>query len=128
MAGSSREAYAMTSRGTRKPAVSSSTTASGLPRWASASSQLPRRPRRRALREVAQHRRRTGRAAAAHRAVLHRRQVLRLVEDDMAQRVRTRHQVGRLVDQHRVRRRPPAPTSRCAAGLAHRIVLLLVVA
>ncbi len=40
MCGSSREAYAMTSVGTRKPAVSSSITASPLPRCPSASSQL----------------------------------------------------------------------------------------
>ena len=40
-------------------------------------------PRRRALREVAQHRQRSVRAAPRERTALHRRQVLRLVHDDV---------------------------------------------
>ena len=83
-AGSSRDAYAMTSRGTRKPAVSSSTTASGLAQMGQRLLPTPRRPGRRALRQVAEDRRRTGRAAPAHRPVLHGGEVLRLVEHDMA--------------------------------------------
>ena len=67
----------------------------GLPRWPS--DVLPRggRPRRGALGDVAEHRRRPGRAAPADRAQLHRGEVLRLVEHDVAEAGRALEQVGR---------------------------------
>ena len=87
--------------------MSSSITASGLPRWASASAHESRRPRRRPLGEVAEHRRRAGGAPPADRSQLHRRQVLRLVDDHVAETRRALQQVGELVDEGGVGGRPP---------------------
>ena len=82
--GSSRAAYSITSPGTRKPRVSSSTWASGLPRWAERLGPGAGRPGRGRLGQVAEHGQRPGRGAPGQRAQHHRREVLRLVGHDVA--------------------------------------------
>ena len=86
--------------------VSGTTRASGLPRWASVSCQVRRGPRRGALGEVAEERDRTVGTAPGDRAALHRRQVLRLVDHDVAEARYPFDQAGRLVEQDRVGGRP----------------------
>ena len=86
--------------------------ASGLPRCRSAVVPVGGRPRRGALGDVAEDRRRAGRAAPADRPQLHRGEVLRLVEDHVAEARRALEQIGRLVDEHGVGR---GPRRRCRA-------------
>ena len=86
IAGSSRAAYSMTSPGTRKPLVSCSMCASGLPRWPQRVLPGAGRPRGGGLGEVAEHGGRAGRAAPSDGPQHHRRQVLRLVGDHVPER------------------------------------------
>ena len=80
--------------------------AAGLPRCAQRLGPVVGGPRRGALGDVAEHGGRAGRAPAADRAQLHRGQVLRLVEHDVAEARLALDQVGGLVDEHRVGQRP----------------------
>ena len=126
MWGSRRAAYSMTSSGTRNPWVSSSTWASGLPRWVERLRPGPAGPRGGRLGEVAEHGQRAGRGPTGQDAQHHRGQVLGLVDDDVGQRRRALHQVGRLVEQHAVGDRPagrspgswgvgPSSRARCSS-------------
>ena len=108
--GSRRAAYAITSPGTRKPRVSSSTVRRRAGRGGrSASSQLPTDHGGGGLGEVAEHGHRAGGGLPPDRAQHHRREVLRLVEHDVAEAGGALDQVGRLADQDRVVQRPLAP-------------------
>ena len=64
------------------------------------------RPRRGRLGKITEHGDRAGAGPSADRAQHHRRQVLCLVEDDVAEARRTLQQVGSLVDQDHVGERP----------------------
>ena len=112
MAGSSRAAYSITSPGTRKPLVSCSMCASALPRWRSAVPQEPvahgvvawaRSPS--TVAEPVEQRRPTARSIIGERSCASSATTWPRLG------VRS-HEVGGLVDQHRVGQRPPR-----AAGL-----------
>ena len=115
MWGSSRAAYSMTSPGTRKPRVSCSTWAPGLPRCSRVSSQERGAPRGRGLREVAEHGERAGGRAAGEGAQHHRGQVLRLVGDDVGHRRRALDEVTELVEEHDLGRGSSEPSPGRAA-------------
>ena len=74
------------------------------------------RPRRGALGQVAEQGDRAVLAAPGDRPALHRGQVLRLVDDHVAEAGRPFDQPGRLVDQHRVGGRPPGRLRRSGAA------------
>ena len=106
MCGSSRAAKSITAPGTRKPATSSSTSRLGVAEVGQRLRPGTGGPRGGRLGEVAEHGDRAGAGPAADRAQHHRRQVLGLVEDHVAQAGRALQQVGGLVDQDRVGQRP----------------------
>ena len=116
MCGSSCAAYSMTLAGTRKPRSSTSTWLPGLPRWCSEDSHESVAhgvvPWAMSPSTVAG----PGRAPPPDGAQLHGGQVLRLVEDDVAQGRGAGDVVAELVEQDRVGPRPARPFPWSEAG------------
>ena len=125
MVGSSRAAKSITAPGTRKPATSSSSTASGMPQVVQALGPGTGRPRGGRLSKITEHGDRAGAGPAADRAQHHRRQVLGLVENHVTEARGPAEQVRGLVDQDHVGERPSGGTDRSGRPRHHDQLLLL---
>ena len=124
-AGSRRLARATTAAGTRKPTVSGTTAASGLPRWREGVPPVRGGPRRGALGQVAEQGDRAVLAAPGDRAGLHRGEVLRLVDHHVTEAGLALEQSGGLVEQHQVGGAEPGRLHRARRlRPAHRLLLV----